>query len=180
MKYLGLFAAGLCAALIASVTVMPAGVVMPTAKAAEKDDPKKRRRMNRAAAGAFATIMPAAPEDWRAGKTTTDWRREGAQARRRYRHKENGNEVVVSLEIRMRGLTYKKELFDAPKKASARGYKVVAFGDRKVLLRDSPVRREVRTWIDERILVYMKGRADLAVFESLIKAIDFDKLKEVK
>lgn len=150
------------------------------AVAEDEIDPKKLRRLNRAAAGAFVTLMPAPPEDWRAGKTATDWRREGAQARRRYRHKEDGTEIAVTLEIRTRGLTYKKDLFDNPKRAAARGYKVLSMGNQKVLLRDSPVRREVRAWVDGRILVYMKGRGDVTVFEALVKAIDFDKLKEVK
>lgn len=177
-----LFIASLAAATVGAV-LLPA-FPMPSAHAEDRDkeglDPKKLRRLNRAAAGVFVSLMPAAPEEWRAGKALTDWRREGAQARRRYRHTEKGNEIAVSFEIRTRGLTYKKDMFDDPKKAAARGYKVVSFGDQKVLLRDSPVRREVRAWIDDRILIYMKGKADTAVFEALVKGIDFGKMKEVK
>lgn len=181
--FIATLATGAVGALVIPALVIGAYPIS-SAHAEEKGnqelDPKKRRRLNRAAAGAFVSLMPAAPDEWRAGKTVTDWRREGAQARRRYRHTEKGNEIAVSFEIRTRGLTYKKDMFDNPKKAESRGYKVVSFGSQKVLFRDSPVRREVRAWIDDRILIYMKGKADASVFEALVKSIDFGKMKEVK
>jgi hypothetical protein len=158
--------------------LLPALAALPAA-ADEADDPKKRARLNRAAADAFAALMPAAPEDWRGGKTATDWRRDGGQARRRYRHKD-GNEIAVSFEVRTRGIAYKKDLYDDPSKAAARGYKIVQFGTQKVLLRDSPVRREARVWLDGRILVLMAGKGEVSDFEMLVKAIDFEKLKKVK
>ena len=157
--------------LVAALLVLPLG----------SPDAAAQKRSDRATAQRLAELMPEPLEEWNAGKPRIGWLNGGASVRARYWSKKPGEgNYTISLEVRTRGIDYKKELLKDQARAARRGYKFTKIAETPVLVKTSLKRIELRFWYKDRILVFAKGTVPLEKLEEHLKKIDYDKLGAIK
>jgi len=151
-----------------------AGTIMSSSVLAQK-------RADRATALRLAEFMPEPLEDWNSGKPRIGWLNGGGSARALYWSKKPGvGSYTITLEVRTRGIDYKKNLLEDRKRAARRGYQFRKIAETVAMVKKSLKKVEIRMWYKDRILILAKGSAKLETIEEHLKTIEFEKLAGVK
>lgn len=182
-------------------------------------------RQDRLTAIHLSDQLPSAPDGWAVVRSTREWERGGATARRVFRGP-GQRTISVVLEARTLGIMHRHEFLDDPDRARRYGYEVGtlpgvsagsgtgqgqdsqesagdqtdgqtngqssaqtggeeqqgadAGGPQQILIKTQGERKEIRFWLDDRILVLVIGEAEITELRRFVRRLDLEAIRQIR